>query len=266
MLAHDYDGTVGPLTQAATEPLLAAIGPLRRIALLDVGCGPGRLVSVAVARGARVTGLDVSPAMLALAHERSQGACLVAGNARALPFANASFDALTCAFGFPGIGDPVGCLREAARVLRPGGTLAISLWLSASDGFDALHIASRAAWAHGAAFARVPTACCPLAERTLARRVLGEIGFGVPRFERSETVSVHRTAGEALAVLEHALPALAEGIERQPPSVRGAIWRAIRGDLERYRSNGRIVLRWPFVVMAVHRHAPYWSEGRQAPA
>ena len=256
-----YVETVAPITRNAIGPLLAAASPLGGAALLDVACGPGELLAAAARRGARATGLDRSAPMLAVAARRVPRARLVEGDARALPFADGSFDVVTCAFGLAHLDDPVGCLREIARVLRPGGTLAFAAWLSAGDGFDALDVSLRAVWAHGTGAGSVPCTASPLAERTLARRVLAATGFGVPRFGRLDAVSTHRTAAEAGAVLGHALPALHATIERQPLPARLAIARAIEHDLEQRREGGprhregRIVLRWPFaVVSAARRH------------
>lgn len=110
-------------------PELAArvgAGPGRHV--LDLCCGQGNVAAALLAAGAEVTGLDFSTAMLEIARERAPGARLVLGDAMALAIASASFDAVTIGFGLPHVPDPPRVLAEAARVLRPGGRLACSVW------------------------------------------------------------------------------------------------------------------------------------------
>ena len=90
-------------------------------AALDVACGSGRLSAELRRLGAFVVGLDFSREMLHVAASEHPGLALVRGDALALPFPDASFDAATIAFGLRNLADPVGGLREMLRVLRPGG-------------------------------------------------------------------------------------------------------------------------------------------------
>ena len=99
--------------------------------VLDVATGTAA-VAIEVARrtGASVVGVDQSPEMLAEGRERVARAglgeriTLVEGRAEALPFEDASFDALTFTYLLRYVDDPDATLRELARVVRPGGTIA----------------------------------------------------------------------------------------------------------------------------------------------
>lgn len=94
--------------------------------VLDVATGTGLVAELLVRRGHRVTGLDQSPGMLALARTRLVGrAELVEGSADALPFADASFDHVTFTYLLRYVDDPAATLTELARVVRPGGTVAM---------------------------------------------------------------------------------------------------------------------------------------------
>lgn len=106
---------------------LARLGPGQRA--LDVCCGTGD-VTLALARtGARVTGLDFSPEMLAVARRRARTVTaaveFVQGDALALPFADGSFDAVTISYGLRNLADFRAGLAEMARVLRRGGRLVV---------------------------------------------------------------------------------------------------------------------------------------------
>ena len=93
--------------------------------VLDACCGTGDLAIGARKRGAEVTGLDFSPKMLERARRKDGGIEWVQGDALALPFEDASFDAATVGFGVRNVADLETGLRELRRVLRPGGRLGI---------------------------------------------------------------------------------------------------------------------------------------------
>jgi demethylmenaquinone methyltransferase/2-methoxy-6-polyprenyl-1,4-benzoquinol methylase len=99
--------------------------------VLDVATGTGAVAAELASRyGCRVTAVDQSPAMLAAAARalRERGLAervdLVRAEAEALPFDDASFDALTVTYLLRYVADPAATLAELARVVRPGGVLA----------------------------------------------------------------------------------------------------------------------------------------------
>jgi len=93
--------------------------------VLDACCGTGDLAIGARRRGADVVGLDFSTAMLERARRKDASIEWVQGDALALPFEDASFDAATVGFGVRNVADLEAGLRELRRVLRPGGRLGI---------------------------------------------------------------------------------------------------------------------------------------------
>ena len=94
--------------------------------VLDVATGTGLVAQALLGRGFRVTGLDQSTEMLDRARERfGDRVVLVEGSADELPFADASFDHLTFTYLLRYVDDPAATLVELARVVRPGGTIAM---------------------------------------------------------------------------------------------------------------------------------------------
>lgn len=95
--------------------------------VLDVASGPGNVARDVVRAGARaVVALDLSFNMLAAgAKHPDPGISWVNGDAMALPFADAIFDAVTISFGLRNVPDPQAALAEFARVTRPGGRLVV---------------------------------------------------------------------------------------------------------------------------------------------
>jgi len=105
------------------------IGPSDRV--LDLGCGTGivaRLLRERLGGAARITGLDVSPPMIAKARSLAPELDWREGNAMALPFADHAFDLVLSQQMFQFVPDRAAALREARRVLAPGGRLLASTW------------------------------------------------------------------------------------------------------------------------------------------
>ena len=102
------------------------VGERARGRVLEVAIGTGRNLPHYPA-GAAVTGIEVSPAMLAIARQRAaglgRGADLQEGDAERLPFADASFDTVVCALSLCTIPNPAAAIGEMNRVLVPAGRL-----------------------------------------------------------------------------------------------------------------------------------------------
>ncbi|HEY2603705.1 MAG TPA: class I SAM-dependent methyltransferase [Thermoleophilaceae bacterium] len=95
--------------------------------VLDVACGPGNFTRAFAGEADLVVGIDASSAMLARAvHEtKADNVAYVRGDASAMPFRDGSFDAVCCFAALYLIEDPLGALDEIARVLAPGGRVAL---------------------------------------------------------------------------------------------------------------------------------------------
>jgi ubiquinone/menaquinone biosynthesis C-methylase UbiE len=101
--------------------------------VLDIACGTGNTTLMARARGALVTGLDLTPELLAVAKTRAEEAWYghitwKAGDAEDLPFPDDSFDVVVSSCGLMFAPDQQKVANEVARVTKPGGRIAIQAW------------------------------------------------------------------------------------------------------------------------------------------
>jgi SAM-dependent methyltransferase len=112
-----------------TSAVLAALGPLPRRRIADIGCGTGRLLRILTSRGASAVGVDTDPAMLTLAATRGT---VARADAHRLPLADGSMDATVTVTTLEFTADPAQVLAEMARVTRPGGRLVAAVLNPAS--------------------------------------------------------------------------------------------------------------------------------------
>jgi demethylmenaquinone methyltransferase / 2-methoxy-6-polyprenyl-1,4-benzoquinol methylase len=128
-LGGSYD-RVGAILSLGQDPrwrgFLVSRVPADGGTVLDVATGTGLVAERLVRAGHRVTGVDQSAEMLTSARARFDGRVeLVEASAESLPFDDAAFDHLTFTYLLRYVDDPAAVLRELARVVRPGGTVAM---------------------------------------------------------------------------------------------------------------------------------------------
>jgi SAM-dependent methyltransferase len=123
---NDYDGFARDYARnAETNPynalyerpaILALAGEVAGLRVLDAGCGPGVQAAQLAARGATVTGVDLSADLLAIARTRSDATFLQHDLTERMPFADAEFDVATAIEVLEHVPDPAHTVAEMARV------------------------------------------------------------------------------------------------------------------------------------------------------
>jgi SAM-dependent methyltransferase len=114
------------------ERVIEQLAPQPGVKWLDLACGTGAVAELAAARGADVTGVDLSPALIETASQRAseQGLDIDyrVGDTEALDLDGASFDAVSSTLGIMFAPDHEAAARELARVTRPGGRICLASW------------------------------------------------------------------------------------------------------------------------------------------
>lgn len=134
-MAGDF-GVIAKTISAGAEDFVSRLAFVPGTRVLDVACGTGNTALPLARLGAQVTGVDIATNLLAQARERAAAEHLNItfdeGDAEQLPYADASFDAAISMFGAMFAPRPELVASEFARVLKPGGRLAMANWTPAS--------------------------------------------------------------------------------------------------------------------------------------
>ena len=146
--AQAYAASFAKLCAYPVPQLLDAAGVGAGVRVLDVGTGSGTVAAAAAERGATVTAVDAQPDMVALTSRAVPAADVQVAVLPRLPFADNDFDAVVGNFVLNHVGTPRAALIELARVTRPGGTIALTIWCApAGAGAELLGRAVQAAGA-----------------------------------------------------------------------------------------------------------------------
>jgi SAM-dependent methyltransferase len=130
-------GQVAKLITPVAEEFMAGIDLRPGMKVLDAACGTGNLAVIAARRGCVTSGLDIAANLIAQARERASQLSLAIqfteGDAEAMPYPDASFDAVVSMYGVMFAPRPERVVNELVRVTKPGGLIALANWTP--DGF-----------------------------------------------------------------------------------------------------------------------------------
>lgn len=135
-VAGRYDAVWGSRFEEVARQIWARVAPAPGTLVLDVGTGTGMVPRALGARAtalAGIVGCDRSAAMLSSARTAMPALRVLAADATALPFGPSTFDLVTASFVISHLRHPGAGLREAHRVLKPGGAFVMTSWTASKD-------------------------------------------------------------------------------------------------------------------------------------
>lgn len=198
--------------------------------VLDVACGTGicaRLAAARVGPSGRVVGVDVAPAMLAVAEQTAvdAGATIewLQGDAAALPMPDAAFDVVVCQQSVQFFRDRAGALAEMHRAAKPGGWLALSTWLDIERCPGFARLADALTHHVGAELGAAMRAPFSLTDAEQLRGLLAAAGFADVRVTRAFGYLRHPSAARFLWEYATVAPWLVEPLGALDDDARRAL-------------------------------------------
>ena len=256
-LADSYDRHMSVLTRQSVQALLDATRVDSSSRVLDVATGAGYLAGAAAGRGAAATGVDFSPAQVALARVRYPGVNFHEADAEALPFDPGSFDAWICAYGMCHFPHPDAALREASRVLVPGGRVAFTVWEAPARcaGFAIFYGALRELGSMEVDLPAGPDFFL-FSDAGQCVRALTQAGFSDARVDSVPQLWRLPDADALYRIMAGATVRAAAVLNAQSPAARAAIREAMRQRLGAYATtDGQIDLPMPAVLASAVKPA-----------
>jgi len=255
--AGAYDDWFAKITSQAIEPLLRSLGDnLKNARLLDVCTGTGHLAGAAAKKGALAEGLDFAEEMVAKAKSNYPTVTFRTGDAEQLPYESNLFDFVVCAFGHLHFADADRAITEAARVLRPGGRYAFTVWCGPDQGSEFFQILMEAIKAHGGPDVSLPPGP-PLfrfADTVETARTLESAGFSDVKTTVVELTWQAERSQDLLELIYKSIVRTPILIESQPAEARAAIRSAIVRAAELRRHDGMIRIRFPASLTVARKH------------
>ena len=245
----DYEAAYARVTAQSIEPLLNAVVLRAGDRLLDVATGPGDIAPAATARGALFCGVDFSSAMMERARARQPGVTFEVGDAEALPFPDASFDAVVMNFGMLHLAKPERAMVEAARVLKAGRRYAFTVWDKPEEtvGFGLVLNAIRTLGNPD-----VPLPAGPpffrFSEASECERSLRQSGFVDIRITRVPQAWRFETPDEPFDAIYNGGVRIKATLRAQTAEARAAIREAVCEGARGFLRNGMIELPMPAVL------------------
>lgn len=251
--AGAYNDFTGQVTTRAIPTLLAMAETAPGKHILDLCCGTGRAAGAACALGAHAEGIDVSAAMVKAARDAFPNVAFDVGDAESIPREDDRYDAVICSFGLMHVGRPGALFSEMARVLKPGGRVALSHWIGPPD--SPLFRIVFGTMQRLADMSKVPPSPSPfaLSSEDAMRAALEQAGFDDVSV-RTLPLVFTAPAGKFAEHFRNFAARAAVVLDQQADAVLEEIYSSWETQLEEFLADGRYKVPMPaLAVSAVRR-------------
>ena len=246
--ATEYEDSFATASRLFVEGLLDAAGVTAGMRVLDACCGTGVGAGAAAARGARVAGLDFSNGMLDVARRRYAAVTFDQGDAEALPYRAADFDAAFSNFGVHHVPRPAMALSELHRVLRPGRRVAFTIWAPQTENI-AMKLVHDAIARHGdPTLTTAPAPGSALVVPDHCVSALRDAGFSHARADILHRAWHHPDARSLVSALQKGTARMGARLSAQPASALPAIIAEVDAVAARYRDGASIAVPMAAIV------------------
>ncbi len=254
--ASEYDRLFATITRQSMDAILQTFGDLAGKRLLDVACGPGLLAGKAHSLGAQCEGIDFASTMVDKARSLFPDVTFIEGNAEQLPYPDSQFDAVACSFGLLHLEHPERAVKEALRVLTPGGNYTFTVWRSPDQGGEFFQLVMGAIQKHGSLDVPLPPSppMFRFAEPEQSENLLKEAGFIDSKSTVLPLTWNAKQPEDILEMIYKSIVRMPMILEAQSPHARERINEEIMRSSEKHRNTNGIQFQFP-ALMATGRKA-----------